>query len=120
MPVHLECLSHTPLQGLVDPSPDVVAEVEATLAAARARVEAFAPELVILFSPDHYNGFFYKLMPAYCVGYAATSIGDYGGQAGRLDVPEDKARGQHSDQQHHYAVRRLGGSFLRDCALVGH
>ena len=45
------------------------------------------------FGPDHYNGFFYRLMPAFCVGLAAESIGDYGSQAGRLDVPEDLARG---------------------------
>ena len=32
-------------------------------------------------------------MPPYCIGYAAESIGDYGSQAGRLDVPEDMARG---------------------------
>ena len=31
-------------------------------------------------------------MPPFCIGYAAESIGDYGSQAGRLDVPEDLAR----------------------------
>ena len=48
--------------------------------------------MIINFAPDHYNGFFYKLMPPFCIGYAAESIGDYGSQAGRLDVPEDLAR----------------------------
>ncbi|NLH80241.1 MAG: 3-carboxyethylcatechol 2,3-dioxygenase [Phyllobacteriaceae bacterium] len=91
MAVHLECLSHTPLQGLVDPAPEVMAEVEAVLSVARARVAAFAPELVILFSPDHYNGFFYDLMPAWCVGIEARSIGDFLSAAGRLNVPGDLA-----------------------------
>ena len=58
----LQCLSHTPLVGLVDPAPVVLAEVEAVIATARARIERFDPELVILFSPDHYNGFFYDVM----------------------------------------------------------
>ena len=41
--------------------------------------------------PNHYNGFFYNLMPPYCLGYAATSIGDYGSQAG---PPRRAGRGQ--------------------------
>ena len=35
MPIHLECLSHTPLHGYFDPAPDVVAEVERVCGAAR-------------------------------------------------------------------------------------
>ena len=52
----------------------------------------FDPDVIVNFAPDHYNGFFYRLMPPFCIGYAAESIGDYGSQAGRLDVPEDLAR----------------------------
>lgn len=88
MSVLLQCLSHTPLVGEVDPEPAVLAEVEATLAAARARIERFDPELVILFAPDHYNGFFYDIMPSFCIAAAAHAIGDFGTQAGTLDVPE--------------------------------
>ncbi len=47
----------------------------------------FDPELVVIFSPDHYNGFFYKMMPPFCIGTAATGVGDYGTQTGPLDVP---------------------------------
>ncbi len=46
-----------------------------------------------MFAPDHYNGFFYELMPPYCVGLEATSIGDYGTTPGPLPVPRDIARG---------------------------
>ena len=93
MPIHLECLSHTPLHGYVDPAPEVVAEVERVQAAARARVEAFDPECVILFGPDHYNGFFYDLMPPFCIGMAAHAIGDFKSMAGPLNVPEALAIG---------------------------
>ena len=53
----------------------------------RQQVHAFDPDLVVTFSPDHYNGFFYDLMPPYCVGYEALGVGDYDSQAGPLDVP---------------------------------
>lgn len=84
----LQCLSHTPLVGHVDPALDVLAEVDATVAAARERVGRFDPELVILFAPDHYNGFFYDLMPSFCIGAAAHAIGDFGTLAGPLPVPK--------------------------------
>lgn len=87
MTVKLECLSHTPLHGYVDPEPAILDEVEAVLGRAAARVRAFDPELVILFSPDHYNGFFYDLMPAFCIGVEARSIGDFKSAAGDLPVP---------------------------------
>ncbi|MFJ1258463.1 3-carboxyethylcatechol 2,3-dioxygenase [Cupriavidus sp. CuC1] len=91
MPMHLECLSHTPLHGYHDPAPEIVAEVERVQAAARARVQAFAPELVVVFAPDHFNGFFYDVMPQFCVGVAASAIGDFKSLAGPLDVPRDTA-----------------------------
>ena len=88
MSVLLQCLSHTPLIGELDPEQAVLSEVDATIAAARVRIERFDPELVILFAPDHYNGFFYDIMPSFCIGTAAHAIGDFGTQAGNLDVPE--------------------------------
>ena len=87
MSLRLECLSHTPLHGYYDPAPEIVAEVERAQAAARARVEAFDPELVILFAPDHYNGQFYDLMPAFAIGVEARAIGDFKSLAGPLAVP---------------------------------
>lgn len=93
MPMHLECLSHTPLHGYYDPAPEIVAEVERVQAAARARVEAFDPELVVVFAPDHYNGFFYDVMPPFCIGVAASAIGDFNSLAGPLDVPRELALG---------------------------
>lgn len=89
--MHLECLSHTPLFEYVQPADSVLAEVERQQAAARARVEAYDPELVLLFAPDHFNGFFHDLMPPFCLGVEAEAIGDYGSAAGRLPVPRELA-----------------------------
>ena len=46
---------------------------------------------MVIFSPDHYNGFFYKVMPPFCIGRRANGVGDYGTHAGPLDVPENLA-----------------------------
>ncbi|MBA6420967.1 3-carboxyethylcatechol 2,3-dioxygenase [Pseudomonas sp. 5Ae-yellow] len=91
MSVLLQCLSHTPLAGHFDPAQRVLAEVDGVVAAARDRIEAFQPELVILFAPDHYNGFFYDVMPSFCIGTAAHAIGDFGTLAGPLAVPKEIA-----------------------------
>lgn len=91
MPALLQCLSHTPLVGLVDPEQMILDEVSGVVATARKRIEAFAPELVLLFSPDHYNGFFYDIMPSFCIGTAAHAIGDFGTAEGDLLVPADLA-----------------------------
>jgi len=91
MPIALHCLSHTPVFGQVELNEGVQRDVDSTLAAASAEVAAFDPELVVLFAPDHYNGFFYNMMPAFCIGAAASSIGDYASSAGALPVPEAEA-----------------------------
>jgi 2,3-dihydroxyphenylpropionate 1,2-dioxygenase len=85
------CMSHSPLLNLPGPSPDLLDDIDDALAEAREFVRAFDPELVVIFSPDHYNGFFYRLMPPFCIGTAATGVGDYGTYAGPLHVPEDMA-----------------------------
>ena len=84
----VQCLSHTPLVGYVDPAQEVLDEVDGVIAQARARIEAFDPELVFLFAPDHYNGFFYDVMPSFCIGMAAEAIGDFDTAAGALNVPK--------------------------------
>ena len=85
------CMSHSPLLNLPGPSPELLDDIHSGLAAAREFVRSYDPELVIIFSPDHYNGFFYKLMPPFCIGMAAQGVGDYGTQAGPLNVPSDIA-----------------------------
>ncbi|WP_438391881.1 hypothetical protein [Caballeronia sp. DA-9] len=57
----------------------------------RADIEAFNPELVIIFASDHFAGFHFSLMPQYCVGVAATAVQDVGGFGGPLNVPRSLA-----------------------------
>ena len=83
MHAYLHCLSHTPLVGFVDPEQAVLDEVNGVIADARRRIAEFDPELVVLFAPDHYNGFFYDVMPPFCLGVGATAIGDFASAAGR-------------------------------------
>ncbi len=91
MNAYLHCLSHTPLVGYVDPEQAVLDEVNGVIAAARDRIADFVPELVVLYAPDHYNGFFYDVMPPFCLGVGATSIGDFSSAAGELPVPGELA-----------------------------
>ena len=84
-------LSHSPLLGLNPVARAVEDELAAAVAAARDQVLAFDPELVVLLGPDHYNGFFNELMPPFCIGTQASSVGDYGTPAGPLNVEADAA-----------------------------
>jgi 2,3-dihydroxyphenylpropionate 1,2-dioxygenase len=84
-------ISHTPLMGLNAVPEAVDRELQSALAAARQQVQAFAPDLVVLVAPDHYNGFFNELMPPFCIGSAAESVGDYLSPAGSLNVDAEAA-----------------------------
>jgi 2,3-dihydroxyphenylpropionate 1,2-dioxygenase len=85
------CMSHSPLLNLPGPDAELLADIDSVLARARDFVRSFAPELVVVFSPDHYNGFFYRTMPPFCIGTTAQGVGDYGSHQGPLDVPADIA-----------------------------
>jgi 2,3-dihydroxyphenylpropionate 1,2-dioxygenase len=54
-------------------------------------LDAFSPDLVVVFGPDHFNGFFYDLLPSFCIGAAAESTRDWHLEPGRLNVPQDLA-----------------------------
>ena len=84
-------MSHSPLMGFNEPAPGVRAEVDELFATARAFVDEFDPTLVVTFGPDHYNGFFYDLMPPYAVCLGATGVGDYDTSTEEFDVAEDVA-----------------------------
>lgn len=91
MPLAACCVSHSPVLGLHDPLQDVVAEVRSALSDARRFVAEFAPDLMVLFGVDHFNGFLYKVLPQFCIGTAAASMGDYTTERGPLDVPAELA-----------------------------
>ena len=92
MSLALICMSHSPLLSHADLAPDVAEEVASAFAEARAFAGEFHPEVIVVFAPDHYNGFFYDLMPPYCIGLAARGIGDFDTTLGPLDVPRELAQ----------------------------
>jgi len=86
-------MSHSPLLGLNPLPAGVHGQLQAAIDRARHEVLAFAPELVVLVGPDHYNGFFNELMPPFCIGSQVTAVGDYLTPAGALNVDEGAALG---------------------------
>ena len=68
------CMSHSPLLNLPGPSAELLGDINGALDSARDFVRDYDPELVVVFAPDHYNGFFYRCMPAFCIGTAATGV----------------------------------------------
>ena len=94
MPIKLICASHSPLMEFAAPQDQKQEQkVRETFAKLAAEVKAYNPTLIIAFGPDHFNGFFYDLMPSFCVGIRAKAAGDwdYGKDNNHIDVPEDKA-----------------------------
>lgn len=86
--VRLICASHTPMMEFIHPAPDVEAGARAAFADLAREVEAFDPQLIVMFAPDHFNGFFYDLMPSFCLGVRATGAGDWDYWSGDLPVPQ--------------------------------
>jgi 2,3-dihydroxyphenylpropionate 1,2-dioxygenase len=84
--------SHTPLLNAGAATDETRAAVRAAFHSLANSVREFDPEVIVQFSPDHFNGFFYDLMPAFCIGTAAHSIGDWGTAPGPLPVAGDLAR----------------------------
>ena len=93
MPIKLICVSHTPLLDFASPPPAIEASARATFQKLADQVKAYNPTLIISFGPDHFNGFFYDLMPAFCVGVRAQAAGDWNYGPAPLNVPEDQALG---------------------------
>lgn len=88
----LACASHSPV--MLDPE---LADEETCGAVRRSFermsdfIDGFAPELIIQFSPDHFHGFNYSLMPSFCIGAAARSYGDWSTRAEPLPVDQAQA-----------------------------
>lgn len=92
MELALACASHTPLLFEEElASVQVCNTVRQSFAKMAEFIEEFDPDHIIQFSPDHYHGFYYKLMPAFCLGAAATSCGDWATRGGPLRVDEEFA-----------------------------
>lgn len=89
MPAAMLAMSHSPLLHHNPPSAEVQAELDENFAAVKKFVTDFDPDQIVVFWPDHFNGFFYELMPAFCIGYEAFGTGDYDSFDGRLNVCPD-------------------------------
>ena len=90
-----QCLSHAPLlepETLKDRRGPAVADA---LENARDALARFSPEVVVLFGPDHYHGFFNDLMPPFCIGANASGAGDWGTSTAALHVDSERACALH-------------------------
>lgn len=91
MSTALVCVSHSPIIMIRAKPPAEEVQINAYYQRTVEAIERFDPELVIVFGTDHFAGFFYSLMPAYCLGTEAEAVDDVGGFAGKLKVPADAA-----------------------------
>lgn len=85
------CMSHSPLLDRNRAASDTEKRFDAAVKQAGKFAAHAEPTLTVVFYPDHINGFFYSLLPSFCVGIEGTAIGDYGTVAGKLDIPESVA-----------------------------
>ncbi|GAA5017838.1 3-carboxyethylcatechol 2,3-dioxygenase [Acinetobacter puyangensis] len=93
MAVKLICASHSPLMEFASPQDQTQEKnVRDTFKQLAEKVKEYDPTLIIAYGPDHFNGFFYDLMPSFCVGIRATAAGDWNYGPGEINVPEDTAK----------------------------
>jgi 2,3-dihydroxyphenylpropionate 1,2-dioxygenase len=85
--------SHSPIIEFPAVETDSLRRVHAGLDEVRGEVEAFDPDLVVVFGVDHYGGHHMDSMPSFCIGVEATALADVGGTPGPLDVPREVAVG---------------------------
>ena len=95
MSMAMICCSHSPLMLGFGPEPDAdkKGDWDRALDALDDWVTDWDPELIAVFYPDHFNGFFYRTMPSFCIGTQARSGIDWGLEPKSLDVPADLAFG---------------------------
>jgi 2,3-dihydroxyphenylpropionate 1,2-dioxygenase len=86
------CMSHSPIMDRNRATPAAEQRFWSAIDKAAGYVAEAEPDLVVIFHPDHVNGFFYKLLPSFCIGIQGESVGDFSTAAGKLDIPEDRAR----------------------------
>lgn len=87
------CCSHSPLMlGFYEPADRAAEQKVRGAFQDQARwIADYAPDLIVVFGPDHYNGFFYDMMPSFCIGARAEATTDWDIAPGVLDVPSDFA-----------------------------
>lgn len=91
MSVKLICLSHTPLIEFASPPREIRDTTMKVIHDLAKQVDDYNPDLIITFGPDHFNGFFYDMMPAACVGIRAEAAGDWNYGPGTINTDEETA-----------------------------
>ncbi|MEJ8839888.1 DODA-type extradiol aromatic ring-opening family dioxygenase [Ramlibacter sp. AN1133] len=93
MNVQLILCSHSPLmrKNMRETHAGAQAAFMETMQRVSQELARFEPEVVVCFGPDHFNGFFYDLMPSFCIGVKAEGTHDWGIPGGPLRVPSDLA-----------------------------
>lgn len=85
------CMSHSPLMDRNRAKPETEQSFRDAVQDAAQLFDALRPDLVIVFYPDHLNGFQYNILPTLCIGARARSLGDYGTVPGEVRVDEEAA-----------------------------
>lgn len=91
MSVKMVCVSHSPLMEFASPPADKNARVRGALAKVAQQIQAYQPDLIVMFGPDHFNGLFHDLMPSANVGFRAAAAGDWNMGPGEISVAEAEA-----------------------------
>ena len=81
----LVAMSHSPSWDLSFEHRGAGERYVAAVRAARRIVSDAAPEVIVVFGPDHFRNFFYDVMPSFCIGAETVEgFGDYQSPAGPL------------------------------------
>ena len=72
----MACVSHAPIILLRPRAPAAEPEISALADRFRRAVEVFEPEQVIFFGNNHFAGFHYANMPAFCIGTECSTVAD--------------------------------------------
>ncbi len=83
MSAYLHGMSHTPLVGFVDTTPEVLVEVDTMIAETHERIARFDPELI-----PPLQRLFLRRDAGFCIGMIVEAIGDFDSAAGALNVPK--------------------------------
>ncbi len=92
--MRLVCTAHSPLMLVDELAPADASSAAGFFGALNERakwIEEYDPELVVMFAPDHFNGFFHDLMPSFCIGTEAATTRDWGFPEQQLKVPTQLA-----------------------------
>jgi 2,3-dihydroxyphenylpropionate 1,2-dioxygenase len=85
----LVCASHSPLLHCYDKAPKDIDQLQSAFQQTAQDIKDFDPEIVFAFGSNHFNGFFLKMMRAFCVDLATSATADIGGYPSDLLVPKD-------------------------------